>query len=222
MKFVLRMPALLILASLCVCSCAKPEGSEPVAPDSALSGIDPDQKALPRDGVSEATQKPVTDTTLDGTGEVVAGGSVSTGGSETVPPTPTVNETMSDVPPPVSVPEVATERSSAPEAAPASEAASAGVAGVGHQKRFIKAWELNVRSQPNRFSKIVGNLKGGDEVHVTLRGGWAKLDDGQWIRSRWLVKTRPSKFVGGPDNGDDKPVKAKKKKARKKSKKYKN
>lgn len=79
--------------------------------------------------------------------------------------------------------------------------------GSGPQKKFIEAATLNIRSQPNRFSKIVGSLKGGDEVHVKIHGGWAKLDEGQWIRSRWLVKSRPSSFLNATDEDSAKPVK---------------
>ena len=79
--------------------------------------------------------------------------------------------------------------------------------GSGPQKKFIEAATLNIRSQPNRFSKIVGSLKGGDEVHVKIHGGWAKLDEGQWIRSRWLVKSRPSSFSNATDEDSAKPVK---------------
>ncbi len=68
------------------------------------------------------------------------------------------------------------------------------VFGTGKRKRYIKADQLHIRTQPDRFSKSIGLIYGGDEVHVTIRGDWAKLEEGQWIRSRWLVKNRPRKF----------------------------
>lgn len=89
------------------------------------------------------------------------------------------------------------------------------VFGTGKQKRFIKADQLHIRVQPDRYSKSIGIMYGGDEVHVTIRGDWAKLEEGKWIRSRWLVKTMPKKFKTGqsaasPSDDDTKPVKKKK------------
>jgi hypothetical protein len=205
-------------------ACSKTQPSEPVSGDAPIANIDPDQKAMPTDLPPEPAKMPVTDTTLDGKGEQIAAGSspaptptatapVQTPESQTTPPpTPSVNETTASEPAP------------AVEAAPA-DVADTNVAsnpdkvGSGPQTRFIKAWELNIRSEPNRFSKIIGHLKGGDEVHVKIHGGWAKLDDGRWIRSRWLVKVRPAKFVGAPGEESEvkprahKPRKAKKHKA---------
>ena len=92
------------------------------------------------------------------------------------------------------------------------------VFGSGKQKRFIKADQLHIRVQPDRYSKSIGIIYGGDEVHVTIRGDWAKLEEGQWIRSRWLVKTAPRKFRSdGSSSTGDEPVK-KKKKAKRRSK----
>ncbi|MCX6126499.1 MAG: hypothetical protein NTV34_17325 [Proteobacteria bacterium] len=75
--------------------------------------------------------------------------------------------------------------------------------GKGPEKRFIKADQLYIRVAADRYSKSVGLLYGGDEVFVTVLGDWAKLDEGQWIRSRWLVKSRPSRFRGGPPAGSE-------------------
>lgn len=88
------------------------------------------------------------------------------------------------------------ESSSAPETAKRVGVPTGGprVFGVGKQRRFIKADQLHIRVQPDRFSKSIGIIYGGDEVHVTIRGDWAKLEEGQWIRSRWLVKAQPRKF----------------------------
>ncbi len=196
-----RLKFLMLCLSLAFYTCAKTQPQEPVA-GGDLSGIDPDQKAIPKDvpvqpkntegpasepqvkpetiPESNSESKPVTDTTLDGRGEQV------------VPDGPS--------------PEATTDTS-----APAK-------VGSGPQKRFIKATTLNIRSQPNRLSKIVGSLKGGDEVHVKIRDGWAKLDEGQWIRSRWLVKSRPSTFSSSTDDESAKPVKRAKARTKKKKK----
>lgn len=92
------------------------------------------------------------------------------------------------------------------------------VFGTGKQKRFIRADQLHIRAQPDRFSKSLGLLYGGDEVHVTIRGGWAKLEDGQWIRSRWLVKKSPRKFQSTNETSNE-PTKKVHKKSKKRSKK---
>ena len=77
-----------------------------------------------------------------------------------------------------------------------SAATSGKEVGSGKQTRYIKADRLNIREKPNRFSKVVGELQHGDQVHVTIRGAWAKLEDGQWIRSRWLIKKTPHRGAG--------------------------
>jgi predicted lipid-binding transport protein (Tim44 family) len=66
--------------------------------------------------------------------------------------------------------------------------------GTGQEVRFIKAEQLFIRVKPNRYSKSLGIVRGGDEVRVTIQGDWAKLDDGQYIRSRWLVKHKPTTY----------------------------
>jgi hypothetical protein len=70
--------------------------------------------------------------------------------------------------------------------------------GSGPEVRYIKADQLYIRSEPNRFSNSIGLVHGGDEVHVQIQGDWAKLDEGRWIRSRWLVKKRPNRFITPP------------------------
>jgi len=78
--------------------------------------------------------------------------------------------------------------------------------GSGPEVRFIKADQLHLRAEPNRFSKSIGLIFGGDEVHVKIQGDWAQLDEGRWIRSRWLVKKRQERFKGGPPEGARRPT----------------
>lgn len=73
--------------------------------------------------------------------------------------------------------------------------------GSGPQRRYIKADQIHIRISPDRYSRSVGFLYGGDEVRVRIEGDWAKLDEGRWVRSRWLVKKRPTRFKGGPSGG---------------------
>ena len=127
------------------------------------------------------------------------------------PPTPPVSDVVSNdssQSPPAEQP-AALQESSPP--------ASSSV-GSGPQVRYIKAFEMNIRSQPNRHSKIVGRLKGGEEVHVSIHGGWSKLDDGRWIRTRWLVKSPPDKLVSVPPDEEGRPQRSKKSRHNKKSK----
>ena len=184
--------------------CSTNEPTEPIAGETSYVGIDPDQKAAPKDSAGDMASNPVFDTTLDGKGEKLVDGVQA-------PPAP--SSAVSTPEPTPAVEEITTAPAAPLDTSPNDSTNAAGPGGVavgrGSQKRFIKAWERNIRSQPNRYSKIVGLLKGGDQVNVTIRGGWAKLDDGQWIRSRWLVKSAPKKFVGGP--GDSAAPVAKKK-----------
>jgi hypothetical protein len=72
--------------------------------------------------------------------------------------------------------------------------------GSGPTKLYVRAGQMNIRVKPDRHSKILGLIYGGDEVHVTLMGDWAMLDEGRWIRSRWLTKDRPTGVKGRPMN----------------------
>ena len=91
--------------------------------------------------------------------------------------------------------------------------------GSGPQVRYIKAAILNIRAEPNRYSKILGLLRGYDKVHVKINRDWAELEAGQWIRSRWLVKNPPKKIVGLSSEDDMAGPEIKKKKSRKTGKK---
>jgi hypothetical protein len=166
--FALLMMALSVVTFI---ACTKPAPQEPLTEDETFRNLDPDQKALPKDEPLDVATKPVTDTTLDGDGTLIAPGAESTA-VEPKPKFDGKNDARGSFPEPESRRPV----------------------GSGGQKRFIKASEMNIRAQPNRHSKVVGRLVGGDEVRVTIHGGWAKLEDGQWIRSRWLVKKRPKQF----------------------------
>ncbi len=69
-------------------------------------------------------------------------------------------------------------------------ASAAGPQGEGKAKRYIKALQLNVRSKANSKSKIVRVVSRGDEVNVTYMGKWAKLANGEFIRTKHLTKTK--------------------------------
>ncbi|MCX6118198.1 MAG: hypothetical protein NT027_11700 [Proteobacteria bacterium] len=66
--------------------------------------------------------------------------------------------------------------------------------GTGKEIRFIKAEKLHIRVEPNRYSRSIGIVTGGAKVHVDIDGDWAKLEEGKYIRSRWLVKALPKQF----------------------------
>lgn len=52
----------------------------------------------------------------------------------------------------------------------------------------ITVSRINIRSSPDRHSRIVGELRQGDKVRVDVdeAAGWAKLAEGEFIRSRHL------------------------------------
>jgi hypothetical protein len=91
--------------------------------------------------------------------------------------------------------------------------------GSGPQVRYIKAAILNIRAEPNRRAKNFGLLRGYDKVHVKINGDWAELEDGQWIRSRWLVKNPPKKIIGLSSEDESVGPVTKKKKSKKINKK---
>ena len=194
-------------------ACAKSGPTEPVSPDVMIGRIDPDQKALPKEAPVDVASTPVTDVTLDGKGETIAPGLEANAVAPTPTATPTVEQLTNheSSATTLGLSPALTAEASSPGSKVAAE--SGRRIGSGGQTRFVKASELNIRSQPNRFSKIVGQLVGGDEVHVTMHGAWAKLEDGRWIRSRWLVKKPTSKFVRSFDEGDDAPRRRKVKKS---------
>jgi hypothetical protein len=184
-------------------SCADEGPKEPVSADPAFAEIDPDKKALPKDtqvsanGAADSTPSP---SQVDP--------AVESAPLAEVPPSPRVDEVVG-----------ATQGRSI-SAPSTSDVSSAPVSatGSGTAIRYIKAFEINIRSQPNRHSKIVGRLRGGDEVRVSIHGGWSKLDDGRWIRSRWLVKNPPKSFSHVSPDEEGRPQKNKKVRQNKRSK----
>jgi len=59
----------------------------------------------------------------------------------------------------------------------------------GESTRYVKAIQLNIRSAPDRKSTVVRRIKGGDKVTVTFEGPWAKLGEGEYIRTKYLSKS---------------------------------
>jgi uncharacterized protein YgiM (DUF1202 family) len=156
---------------------------DPAADDLSDLSIDPDQPAIPADASGGEPKNSAVTRNLD-----EASAKQSNKSDEVIPPTPRIEDlegdrsSVEDTP---VAPEPPLDQS-----VPSSGAASPRF-GSGPQVRYIKSTELNVREKPDRYSKIVGVLKGGDKVRVQIKGGWAKLDEGRWIRSRWLVKHKP-------------------------------
>lgn len=66
--------------------------------------------------------------------------------------------------------------------------------GFGKTQMYVNGQQINIRINPNRFSKSIGMVYGGQPVMVTMNGDWAKLEDGKWLRTRWLSVKKPSKF----------------------------
>jgi uncharacterized protein YgiM (DUF1202 family) len=81
--------------------------------------------------------------------------------------------------------------------------------GKGKAKRVVKAFQLNVRQKPSRFSRIVGRVQKGDVVKVTFKGKWARLGEGQWVRSSHLSKVSTPKSKAAVKKARHRKVKAK-------------
>ncbi len=60
--------------------------------------------------------------------------------------------------------------------------------GTGSQRMMIKVDRINIRTSPDRHSKIVTELHQGDIVLVDIDEniGWAKIADGEFVRARHL------------------------------------
>lgn len=65
---------------------------------------------------------------------------------------------------------------------------SGSVRGQGGRLMVISVSRINIRTSPDRKSRIVGELRQGDKVMVDLdeAAGWAKLSEGEFIRARHL------------------------------------
>jgi hypothetical protein len=189
--------SLIVLAHVC---CSKAPLKDPAADDLSDLSIDPDQPAIPADDSSQTSKNSAPVAKAD-----AVSGEQNNKVVDYVPPTPRIEDLEADRP----AAEPAPVEPEAPVEQSATESgASLSRFGSGPQVRYIKAVELNVREKPDRYSKIVGVLKGGDKVRVQVKGGWAKLDEGRWIRSRWLVKRKPAgAFSRGIDEGESQSVK---------------
>lgn len=56
----------------------------------------------------------------------------------------------------------------------------------GKQQRYVDAVMLNVRAKPAKGAPVVRRLLGGAMINVELKGKWAKIKDGQWVRTKFL------------------------------------
>jgi len=223
------------MASLAIFSCSQSKPDEPVAGPVMPMEIDPDQKALPKDApVGDAPSNVLSNEPSNALANKPQNDSQTGGLADALPPTPTIDELKSEG----SGSNMGSQSDSSNEGsssatlepeAPLQVAASIPregsfarppkEVGSGPQVRYIKAAILNIRAEPNRYSKILGLLRGYDKVHVKINGDWAKLEAGQWIRSRWLVKNPPKKIVGLSSEDDMNSPEIKKNKSRKSVKK---
>lgn len=66
--------------------------------------------------------------------------------------------------------------------------------GSGKTTVYVNAILVNVRSSPSFKSPIVRRLLGGAKIHVETKGGWAKIKNGQWLRTK-LLSESPTRKV---------------------------
>lgn len=64
--------------------------------------------------------------------------------------------------------------------------------------RYVNAILLNVRAKPTHRSPIVRRLYGGAKINVEVHGAYAKIQDGQWVRTRYL-SSKPTKKITAKD-----------------------
>jgi len=72
--------------------------------------------------------------------------------------------------------------------------------GKGSTRVVIGVPRINIRSAPNRRSRIIGDLRKGDVLMVDIdeSTGWAKIREGEYIRARYL---RKGGSAGGSPSG---------------------
>lgn len=60
--------------------------------------------------------------------------------------------------------------------------------GTGSKRMVVTVARINLRSSPDRKSRIAGELRRGDVVMVDIDNaiGWAKVADGEFVRARHL------------------------------------
>jgi uncharacterized protein YgiM (DUF1202 family) len=69
---------------------------------------------------------------------------------------------------------------------------------------IVTAQVLNVRSGPSRKAKVVRQLEKGAKVRVLeVRGPFARIGEGEWVRTRHIAKATAKK-QGGKTQGKGK------------------
>lgn len=58
--------------------------------------------------------------------------------------------------------------------------------GAGKVTRYVNAMLLNVRNAPRSNAKVVRRLLGGAKIYVEEKGTYAKIKNGQWVRTKYL------------------------------------
>ncbi|MBM4251624.1 MAG: SH3 domain-containing protein [Deltaproteobacteria bacterium] len=61
----------------------------------------------------------------------------------------------------------------------------------GKAVRYVAVGTLNVRSKPSANARVVKKLKAGDEVQAHIKGQWARIGKGQWVKAKYLTKKAP-------------------------------
>jgi uncharacterized protein YgiM (DUF1202 family) len=71
---------------------------------------------------------------------------------------------------------------------------SKAAAGGAHVTRYVDAIMLNVRSKPTPRAPVVRRLLGGAKITVSDKGRYAKIKDGEWVRTKFL-SAQPTREV---------------------------
>jgi hypothetical protein len=87
----------------------------------------------------------------------------------------------------------AQEENSGADTADAGETGDA-AAPKGKATRYVAAVLLNVRSSASLRAPVVRRLLGGAKIYVTVQGDFAKIKDGQWVRTKYLSAEPTRKY----------------------------
>lgn len=189
----LTAAALLGLSGACT-SGPSASSEEPVAAEPP-AGADPSQKDKANPSAPKTDETETVGTLTEqppGVSPKVEGGTTNTGETAAPPPSAFGDESTPD-PAAEALQEPRSAKSIKKQKGKARDKASA-KAVKAPKVRYVKGTLLNVRAKPSLKAPVVRKLLGGAEVRAEIHGGWAKIGDGEWVRTKHL-STKPTRQV---------------------------
>lgn len=161
---VLARAGLVIATIACTVALGACVHASPGATDGAVTGIDPDAPAAPAEPQQEAATNSGSDNPV------------------------VVDPMLKDESPSQATRDYSEAFNANPDYKPAASRADTKARGTGSRLMVVGVPRINIRSAPDRRSHIVGELRRGDTLMVDIDEsiGWAKINEGEYIRARHL------------------------------------